>query len=458
MPREVALALREGPAAPFDPSPPALPTTPVDPEAAEREAAAAAAQTLAAVTQVVETMSGGPVPLLKTGGLGVRELRRIARAAGQDEDCTRLTIELLAAEGLTAASDTGLAVVEAYDDFADAEPAIRLLSLIQAWLTMPACPLAPDDPASGRALYWDMEEEVLLTGLRSVTLRALAGAVPEGQAIEPNALARRLTWQSPVLTDQADDDLSRYVTGIWREAHRLGLLAHGTVTGLGRALLSGDADAGYQYAQTMLPRPRSTVLLQNDLTAVATGTPSADLLTLLNSTATAESRSGAWTWRFSPASIRAALDAGATPAELHTRITEAADGGRVPQALTYLIDDVARRYGRVQVRPTGCCLTSDDETLLTEILHTRSLKALHLIRLAPTVLASAKPPAETLAALRAAGHAPASLGLDGSPAIEIPQRRRAEPVPTDLTTDDEDFEPRLRDPADLARTVLASRR
>lgn len=458
MPREVALALRDGPVAPFDPSPPAVPTAPVDPEAVEREAAAAAAETLAALTQVVETMSGSAVPLLKTGGLGVRELRRIAKSSGRDEDLTRLTIELLAAEGLTGASDTGLAVVDAYDDFAEAEPAIRLLSLIQAWLTMPACPLAPDDPAAGRALYWDVEEEMLLTGLRSVTLRTLAEAVSEDQAVEPNALTERLTWQNPALTDRAGEDLSRYVTGIWREAHRLGLLAHGTLTGLGHALLSGAADAGYHRAQAMLPRPRSTVLLQNDLTAVATGTPSAELLALLNSVATAESRSGAWTWRFSPASVRAALDAGATPADLHSRIAEAADGGRVPQTLTYLIDDVARRYGHVQVRPTGCCLTSDDETMLTEILHTRSLRALHLVRLAPTVVASAKPFAETLAALRAAGHAPASLRLDGSQAIEIPHRRRAEAAPTGLTTHDVATAPRLRDPADLARTVLASRR
>lgn len=460
MPREVALALRDGPAAPFDPSPPAVPTTPIDPEAAEREAAAAAAETLAAVTEVVEIMSGSPVPLLKTGGLGVRELRRIAKSSGQDEDRTRLTIELLAAEGLTGASDTGLAVLVAYDEFADDEPAARLVDLVQAWLTMPACPLAPidpTDPAAARALYWDMEEDLVLTVLRTVTLRTLAEAAPEGQAVDPKTLAERLAWQNPVLTDQAGDDLPRYVTGIWREAHRLGLLAHGTLTRLGRALLSGDADAGFLCAQAMLPQPRSTVLLQNDLTAVATGTPSPDLLELLNSAATAESRSGAWTWRFSPASIRAALDAGATPADLRTRITEAADGGRVPQTLTYLIDDVARRYGKMQVRPTGCCLTSEDETLLTEILHTRSLKALQLVRLAPTVLASTKPPAETLAALRAAGHAPASLRLDGSPAIEVPHRRRAEPSPTDLTNDDMAAPPRLRDPADLARTVLASR-
>jgi len=209
----------------------------------------------------------------------------------------------------------------------------------------------------------------------------------------------------------------------------------------------------------MLPRPRASVLLQNDLTAVVTGTPSAALLALLDGAAAPESRSGAWTWRFSPASVRAALDAGTAPADLLARITEVAEGGRVPQTLAYLIDDVARRHGRVQVRPAGCCLCSDDETLLTEILHTRSLRALHLVRLARTVLASAKPPQETLAALRAAGHAPAALRLDGSPAVEIPHRRRAAAPPVDEHdgADEIDELPRLGEPAEVVRILLGNR-
>jgi hypothetical protein len=43
--------------------------------------------------------------------------------------------------------------------------------------------------------------------------------------------------------------------------------------------------------------------------------------------------------------------------------------------------------------------------------------------------------------------------LNGNPAIEIPQRRRAEPSPTELTSDDTAVLPRLRDPADLARVT-----
>ncbi len=458
MPREVALALRDGFRAPFRPRPPVMPLNPIDPATVEREAAAAATETLAAVTAVVEAMSAGPTPLLKTGGLGVRELRRIAKASGQDEDRTRLTVELLAAGGLTEASQAGLTPSTVYDEFAAAEPADQLLEVIEDWLTMPASPLAPPDPtgSTARVLYWDEEEELILTGLRALTMRTLLDVAPEGQSIGPETLAARLSWESPVLSDQSDEDLERYVTGIWREAHRLGLLAHGTLTSLGRSLLTSGRDAARRHAETMLPKFHDSVVLQNDLTAVVTGTPSAGLLTLLDGTATPESRSGAWTWRFSPASIRAALDAGYTPEDLIARITAAAEGGRVPQTLTYLIEDVARRHGQVQVRPAGCCLCSNDETLLTEILNTRSLRALSLVRLAPTVLVSARPQVETLAALRAAGYAPSGVRADGSPAIETPQRRRAAP-PSQADMGEGFPDPALADPATMVRKLLGNR-
>jgi hypothetical protein len=128
----------------------------------------------------------------------------------------------------------------------------------------------------------------------------------------------------------------------------------------------------------------------------------------------------------------------------------------VPQTLTYLIEDVARRHGQVQVRPAGCCLCSNDETLLTEILNTRSLRALSLVRLAPTVLVSARPQVETLAALRAAGYAPSGVRADGSPAIEIPQRRRAAP-PSQADMGEGFPDPALADPATMVRKLLGNR-
>ena len=54
-------------------------------------------------------------------------------------------------------------------------------------------------------------------------------------------------------------------------------------------------------------------MLQSDLTAVVSGQPSAAAARLLAAAAVPEARGVATTWRFSPASVRSALDAGGRP-------------------------------------------------------------------------------------------------------------------------------------------------
>jgi hypothetical protein len=58
------------------------------------------------------------------------------------------------------------------------------------------------------------------------------------------------------------------------------------------------------------------VILQSDLTAVVSGQPSAAVSRLLAASAVNEARGDAAVWRFTPASVRAALDAGWTGTEL----------------------------------------------------------------------------------------------------------------------------------------------
>jgi hypothetical protein len=86
----------------------------------------------------------------------------------------------------------------------------------------------------------------------------------------------------------------------------------------------------------------------------------------------------------------------------------------VPQALTYLVDDVARRHGRMRVGVASTYLRCDDEALLSEVLVAKRAQALRLRRLAPTVLVSSSPLDLVLEALRAAGFAPAAEAPDGA--------------------------------------------
>jgi hypothetical protein len=156
------------------------------------------------------------------------------------------------------------------------------------------------------------------------------------------------------------------------------------------------------------------------------GQPSAAVSRLLNDSAVAENRGAARTWRFTPASVRFALDTGWTAQDLLTELI-AISARPVPQPLEYLITDVARRHGQVRVRGMRSCIIVD-ETLTTEILHTRSLNKLHLSRLAPTVLSSPSSLEDVLARLREAGFSPMAEDAQGAVIIEARQDHQA-PAP-----------------------------
>ncbi|MEU9475621.1 helicase C-terminal domain-containing protein [Streptomyces sp. NPDC048191] len=184
----------------------------------------------------------------------------------------------------------------------------------------------------------------------------------------------------------------------------------------------------------LLPEPLDHVLLQADLTAVAPGPLQRPLADLLGVLADVESKGGATVYRFTPASVRRALDAGRTAADLHAFLTEHSRTP-VPQPLAYLIDDVARRHGHLRVGAASAYVRCDDDTLLNEILADRRGAALGLRRLAPTVLAAQSDPATLLEGLRAMGYAPAAESAEGDVLIarahahRTPPRTAPEPVP-----------------------------
>ncbi|MGW3202762.1 helicase-associated domain-containing protein [Streptomyces sp. NPDC001135] len=191
----------------------------------------------------------------------------------------------------------------------------------------------------------------------------------------------------------------------------------------------------------LLPEPLDHVLLQADLTAVAPGPLRRPLADLLGVLADVESKGGATVYRFTPASVRRALDAGRSAADLHAFLTQHSRTP-VPQPLAYLIDDVARKHGHLRVGAASAYVRCDDDTLLNEILADRRAAALRLRRLAPTVLAAPCDPATLLEGLRAMGYAPAAESAEGDVLIarahahRTPPRTAPEPVPDGPPTPD----------------------
>ena len=207
-----------------------------------------------------------------------------------------------------------------------------------------------------------------------------------------DSLAEYLNWRQPGTIEPQDPAVS----AIWTEAHALGVLAGGALTPIGSALLQRDPDALLSVTGSLLAPATSIGRFGSDLTVMVAGSPSAAVSALLDSCADRESRGAAVVWRFSPASVRRALDDGAAADELVAALRSIAETD-LPQPLTYLIGDVQRRHGSLVVQPALCCVRSADEALLIEVAAHRSLRALRPFLLAPTVLAFQADPTVVLA-------------------------------------------------------------
>ncbi|MET0426852.1 MAG: helicase-associated domain-containing protein, partial [Actinoplanes sp.] len=174
----------------------------------------------------------------------------------------------------------------------------------------------------------------------------------------------------------------------------------------------------------LLPAPVDHFLVQADLSVVVPGPPEPELAAELDVLAEPESAGGASVFRVTTASVRRALDVGYTASDLHT-IFKRRSRTPVPQTLTYLIDDAARKHGGLRAGSAGSYLRSDDEALLAEVVADRRLGSLSLRQIAPTVLVTPLQVARLLGALREAGFAPVAEDAGGAAVLARPKVRRA---------------------------------
>ena len=210
------------------------------------------------------------------------------------------------------------------------------------------------------------------------------------------------------------------------ECDLLGLCGQGALSTWGRLVVAGDIEAAAAALDRHVPAATSQFVVQPDLTAVAPAELVRTVQTELESMADLESRGAAVVYRFTQASVRRCFEAGRTADEILAFLADHAARG-VPQALTYLVHDVGRRFGQIRAVATACCLRSDDPSLLAEVVASRAAKRLGLRLLAPTVAAASADVATVLAALRDAGYAPAEEGSDGAIVLSRPPSRRAVP-------------------------------
>jgi len=414
LPREVGVALRGMAVGAVSPTPPVIETVEREPAELDRLGTTAVLDTVRLVESLANAWSSRPPPALRAGGVGVRELRRTASELGIDETVAALLAETAHAAGLLGAAGGPEPVylpTAEFDIWRRHDPAQRWTDIAAAWLAMtrqPSLVSKRDDRDRLISALGPDAERGTIAILRARVLDVLTSLRPGAAPTARAEVLARLTWSSPRRAS-AQRPLAE---AILAEADVLGVTAAGGLTGYTRTLLAGSKAAAEHALANVLPEPVDYFLVQPDLTIVVPGPPTPELGSELALAADLESSGGASVYRVTESSVRRALDAGRSGADISALVRERSRTP-VPQALSYLIDDVARRHGVLRAGTAAAYLRCDDEALLTRVLADRDVASMQLRRIAPTIVIATAPVSRVLDVLRDAGYAPAAEAPDG---------------------------------------------
>lgn len=472
LPRQVALALRGGRLTrePLT-APEAGDLETVGADVVASEASFHAEEAVRLVAALLEEWGREGGTIRRTGGVSARALARTADALDLEAGAAARIIEIAAAAGLLGLDDDGTTWVpssQAAGWLADSLPQ-RWAPLALAWSGSARTPWLTgtrDDDGTLRAVLSPDLEAGWAARLRARVL-ALLGDLPPGASATPAFVRASLTWQSPRRPIPGGA-----ISAVLAEAETLGVTGGGALTEAGRILarratasldeqdtgLSGGSGGvsgpgraeevgGDAHAEPLsddealtaleaalaadLPAAVEMILVQSDLTAIVPGRPAPELAALLERTSVVESRGGALTVRFTPESVRGALDVGYRAEEITQEIGRYSPTP-LPDSLSVLIQDAARHHGAVRVRAVSALLRIGDEATAAGLLAEPRLKDLGLDQVAPGILVVTASAGQVLRELRATGLAPVTEDAGGhlvvGPATAQQARRAPEPT------------------------------
>ena len=472
LPRQVALALRGGRLTrePLT-APEAGDLETVGADVVASEASFHAEEAVRLVAALLEEWGREGGTIRRTGGVSARALARTADALGLEADDAARIIEIAAAAGLLGLDEDGATWVpssQAAGWLTDSLPQ-RWAPLALAWSGSARTPWLTgtrDDDGTLRAVLSPDLEAGWAARLRARVL-ALLGDLPPGASATPAFVRAALTWQSPRRTIPGGA-----ISAVLAEAETLGVTGGGALTEAGRILARraaasldeqapglsggpidpGDAGrveeaGGEAHAEPLsddaaltaleaalaadLPAAVEMILVQSDLTAIVPGRPAPELAALLERTSVVESRGGALTVRFTPESVRGALDVGYRAEEITQEIGRYSPTP-LPDSLSVLIQDAARHHGAVRVRAVSALLRIGDEATAAGLLAEPRLRDLGLDQVAPGILVATASAGQVLRELRATGLAPVTEDAGGhlvvAPAAAQQARRAPEPT------------------------------
>ena len=439
VPREVALILRnDALLSELNVQAPLPDDHDVDSRRLDETGAHAALDFIRLIETLLESWSIEPPSQLKGGGLAIRDLAGAVELLRVSEHLTALVVEVSVASGLLSADDAGTWLpTTAYDRWLSSDDATRWSLLATTWRDMSRAPhvVGGDGNERVNALTTAVDRGYI-NGLRRQILEIFA-ELPETSAATTESIINYLDWHKPRRSSLVRKTA---VQAIVDEVAAIGITALGALTSFGRKVV--ELEDPVTALNAHIPAPIDYIIIQADLTALAPGRLPAAQSRTMAVLSDVESTGVATTYRFTENSIRRALDLGQSAHDI-TSFLSGLSKTPVPQPLTYLIDDVARKHGALRVGVASIYLRCDDEQLIASVQADRRLASLKFRLLAPGIVVSSSPADIVLEKLRASGYAPVAESAEGTVLIHRPDTRRSTARPVSAPVSTSTASPRL---------------
>lgn len=421
VPAEVERALRGRVFAAWDVSGPAL-------EPARLHEERHPIELITAMDTLLEAWRHAPPSALKEGGAPRREIKRAAGMFGGSEDAAEELVALGFAAGLLREREvvpekrnrsyrhprvlqSRRAVI---DVTADADRWLRL-SEAERWLELALAWLASWD-AIGRGRS-DRAHEA-----RTRMLFQLLGELEAGHGATVATIGAALSWRHPALFPEAQA-AAAFAVSVGQALFSLGAGSAPPVIGMntaGRIAFVSDAAVDVSALKRAFPLPVDRCVVTADHRVVVPGPPTGELGRILARIAEIASVHPARVYRLTEASLGRAFDSGLAAGEILEMLRDHVSS-EIPQNVVALVEDVARRHGRVRVGQAGIYILADDPAQMEVVARNRTIGGNGFRRISPTVaVIDGRDRREVMTALRRAGLMPV-LERGSEPAVPAVQ-------------------------------------
>ncbi len=395
-------------------------------------AASVAEKLISDVTMLLRAIEADRLEPLKSGGIRVKDLRRLAKLIGRTESDTSCLLGVAWYGGLVGRTADGnfFCLTTFYDSWENFSTSKRWAAIVGSWLDSgPGIGLVGMTNVAGKAIppLFELDYNEILDFTFSACAQRLLEIGPH-KVIDKDSMDSYLCWRIPLARRFDGEALYSPSAPFFNAAELLGVVVDGALSSFGHSALSQDMAQAIEQISNFLPKPTSSFLLGSDLTAVVDGNLAPDIHGFLEQITDLESTGAVSLYRFSEASIRRALDAGHNGEEI-SKFLETYGTKGLPQTLAYLIKDVSRRFGSIRVGAVGSYLNIADPALATEVLRNKKLARLRLRALGPNVIVSQFDLSVVMDELRYVGYFPVAESEDGKNIKESKAKLRTDQIP-----------------------------